>query len=142
MDCTTYPPANALNYCASKDYGPGILNVGELFPYVSDTPMVLFTNLATDRKQVVGVDADLLPAVVIEQPDDLAPGTVYRVQVVGLNDVEGINPLTFYPYLFDQASGNYAPDTDNSTEGVTVQFVKLFAGDDVHSHTDQWMTLQ
>lgn len=136
MDCTTYPLANALNYCAAEGYAPGKLHLGTIEGEL--IPDVLLINLASGRIQRASVDPDQLPEVVIDQPDDLSPGHTYRVLVVGKSDVEGISPIEFFPFVFD---GEDYVAAEEAVAGVSVPFVKVFDGNDVHSHAEQWITL-
>lgn len=138
MDCTTYPLANALNYCSTDGYGPGLLHIGTI---EGDTaPMVLLTNLASGRVQVAAAIADQLPEIVIEHPADLSPGHTYRVVVVAQSDVQGIRPLPFFPFVYDGEADDWDVATD-AVQGVSVPFVKMFDGDAVHSHSEQWVSL-
>lgn len=138
--CEALPLASPLNYCGSKAYGPGILHVGVL--PVDREPnglIVVLKNLATGRQQIVPLQGDL-DVVEIEQPADLAPGTFYELKVCAKTDTEGINPVAFFPYFFTGSDYVTGYDTVN---GVNVKFVKLFDGDgDVHSHEDQYITLE
>lgn len=138
--CDPLPLAHPLNYCASAPYDqPGTLHIGVLpADRAADTLAVLLTNLATGRQQITGL-INGLDVVDIEQPTDLAPGTIYEIRVIAKTDTVGINPIPFFPYLFE--SGDYI--TAYSTiDGVNVKFIKIFDGLAVHSHEEQYITLE
>lgn len=137
--CDPYPLGLPLNYCAAEGYGPGILRIGTLAEDREEGQLaVILTNLATGRPQIAALVGDDLAVVDIEQPQDLSPNTVYEIKVVGINDTTGINPVPFFPYLYE--GGTYI--TAYSTiEGVNIKFIKIWDGMDVHSHSEQYVTL-
>ena len=142
--CDPYPLAQPLNYCASVSTSageePGTLHIGVLpADREADTLAVLLTNLATGRTQIAGLIGDDLDVVAIQQPTDLSPGTVYEVVVIALTDVMGINPIPFFPYLYESAGYITAYST---VDGVNVKFIKIFDGLDVHSHAEQFICIQ
>lgn len=137
--CDPYPMAVPLNYCSTEDYGPGVLRIGTL--PVDREPgglAVLLTNLATGRVQIAGLVGDDLEVVDIEQPQDLAPGTVYEIKVTAVTDTTGIHPIPFFPYMYEGGAYITAYDT---IQGVNVKFIKIFDGLDVHSHSEQYVAL-
>jgi hypothetical protein len=138
--CETLPRAEDLSYCTSKNYGPGLLYIGEVDAAISD-PAVTLTNRATGRIQILAPDAGELPEVVVPMPDDLTPGQLYELRVVASTALLGIDPIPFIPYVYDATADAFVVDTDQ-VEGVMVKFVKIFAGADVHQYEEQWITLR
>jgi hypothetical protein len=138
--CETLPRAEDLSYCTAKNYGPGLLHIGEVAAALTD-PAVTFTNRATGRVQIVGIDTNELPNIVVSIPTDLSPGTLYELRVVAPTAFLGIKPVAFTPDVYDEATDAFVPGTD-AVMGVTVKFVKVFAGPDVHPYEDQWITLR
>ena len=138
--CDTLPRAEDLNYCTGQPYGPGILHIGEVANQLTD-PAVTLTNRATGRVQILGVDTNQLPAVVVDMPSDLSPGQLYELRVVAPTEFIGIKPVPFTPYQYDFATTTFIPATD-TVMGVTVKFNKIFAGPDVHQHGQLWITLR
>ena len=141
--CDPYPLAQPLNYCSSVSTSageiPGTLHIGTLSEDREDGGLaVLLTNLATGRTQISGLVGDDLALVSIDQPTDLAPGTVYEVKVVAVTDTTGISPIPFFPYLYQ--SGGYIT-AYSTVDGVNIKFIKIFDGLDVHSHEEQYVTL-
>jgi hypothetical protein len=134
MSCTSFPNANALNYCG------GDLYIGAVADTVTITPDVLFTDLSTGKVDRVGATAYNLPDILVTQPTDLTPGHYYSIQVVGPGDVEGISPIEFTPYTMDPATGDHTA-TGDAVEGVKVRFIKIWTEGDIHSHEEQWITL-
>ena len=138
--CTTTPRAEDLSYCTAKNYGPGLLHIGEVAAVLTD-PAVMLTNRATGRVQIMPIDIAELPAVVATMPTDLSPGQLYELQVVSPTASLGIKPVAFTPYVYDTATDTFIPGTD-AVMGVMVKFVKVFDGMDVHQYEEQWVTLR
>ena len=138
--CETLPRAEDLSYCTSKNYGPGLLYIGEVAATVSD-PAVTLTNRATGRVQILAPDTDLLPEVVVDMPDDLTPGQLYELRVVAPTAYLGISPIPFKPYVYDATADAFVVDTDD-VQGVMIKFIKVFAGANVHQYEEQWITLR
>lgn len=137
--CTSYPLANQLNYCGSKDYGPGIINIGTLEEDREPGSLsVLLTNLATGFVHLCSLYGEDLATVSIEMPSGLSPATMYEIKVVGKNDLEGIAPVDFFPFDWDGTDWTVAYDT---VGGVNVKFIKIHANDGIHSHEEQFITL-
>ncbi len=138
--CDPLPLAQPLNYCGSSPYDqPGTLHIGILpADREADTLAVLLTNLATGRQQIAGLIGTDLEVVDIEQPTDIAPGTVYEIRVIAKTDTVGINPIPFFPYFYDGSSYIAGYST---VDGVNIKFIKIFDGLDVHSHEEQYVTL-
>lgn len=146
--CGNTPRANDLNYCTTShgaSYSGAILHVGELvagYDFAGDTLAVLFKDMATGRVTLTTPNEDAFPAIEVIQPGDLSPGAMYEITLVGPSEAAGIQPLPFYPYAYSTGSGNYAASTDTA-DGVFVKFTKVFDGNgDVHSHTEQWISLR
>lgn len=137
--CNPLPTANPLNYCGAKEYGPGTIHVGVLpADREADGLCVLLRNLATNRTQIVALQGDL-DVVEIQQPTDLSPSSFYELKVCAVTDIEGINPIAFFPYFY--SGSDYVAGYD-TVDGVNVKFIKIFDGDGaVHSHADQYITL-
>jgi hypothetical protein len=138
--CTTTPRANDLSYCTAKDYGPGLLHIGEVAATVTE-PAVTLTNRATGRVQMVPIDTDQLPAVVGFMPADLSPDSLYELRVVAPSSFLGISPIAFTPYQYDEATDTFIP-ADDAVLGVMVKFIKIFDGADVHQYEEQWISLK
>jgi hypothetical protein len=138
--CSTTPRAEDLSYCTAKDYGPGLLHIGEVAAAITD-PAVTLTNRATGRVQLLAIDTGELPAVVATMPVDLSPGTLYELRVVAPTAFLGIKPVAFTPYEYDEATDTFIPATD-AVMGATVKFSKIFDGADVHQYEEQWVTLR
>lgn len=138
--CDTLPRAEDLSYCTAKNYGPGLLHIGEVAAALTD-PAVTLTNRATGRVQILGIDTNELPAIVADMPTDLSPGTLYELRVVAPTSFLGIKPVAFTPYVYDEATDTFIPGAD-AVMGVTVKFVKVFAGQSVHQYEEQWITLR
>ena len=138
--CTTTPRAEDLSYCTAKDYGPGLLHIGEVAAPITD-PAVTLTNRATGRVQLLSIDTDELPAVVATMPTDLSPGQLYELRVTAPTAYLGIKPVPFTPYEYDDATDTFIPAAD-AVMGVTVKFVKIFDGADVHQYEQQWVSLR
>ena len=138
--CSTTPRAEDLSYCTAKNYGPGLLHIGEVAADLTD-PAVTLTNRATGRVQIMPVDIAELPAVVATMPTDLSPGQLYELQVVAPTASLGIKPVAFTPYVYDEATDTFIPGND-AVMGVMVKFVKVFDGLDVHQYEEQWITLK
>lgn len=137
--CDPYPLGLPLNYCTAQGYGPGILHIGTLSEDREEGQLaVLLKNLATGRTQIAGLVGDDLALVDIEQPTDLSPSTLYEIKVVAVNDTMGINPVPFFPYLYEGGAYITAYST---VDGVNIKFIKIFDGLDVHSHEEQYVTL-
>jgi hypothetical protein len=138
--CSTTPRAEDLSYCTAKNYGPGLLHIGEVAAALTD-PTVTLTNLATGRVQLLQIDINELPAVVATMPTDLSPGQLYELRVVAPTAYLGIKPVAFTPYVYDEATDTFIPGAD-AVMGVTVKFVKVFDGPNVHQYEEQWVTLR
>lgn len=131
--CEQYPIALPLNYCGDDQ---ATIHLGTLSaPREEGELAVLLTNAATGRKQICEIVGEDLDLVDILHPSGLSPGTVYRIQVVGVSDVIGIAPVPFFPYD-KEFNVSYT-----SEEGVYVKFVKIFDGTSVHSHDEQYIIL-
>jgi hypothetical protein len=138
--CETLPRAEDLSYCTAKNYGPGLLHIGEVDAALTD-PAVTLTNRATGRVQILAPDTGLLPLVVVPMPTDLSPGQIYELRVVAPTAYLGIKPVAFKPFEYDDSTDTFVPATD-AVMGVTVKFIKVFAGPDVHQYEEQWITLK
>lgn len=137
--CEPYPLAQPLNYCSTGDDGPGLLQIGTLPEDREDGGLaVLLKNLATGRTQISPLVGDDLALVTIEQPEDLSPSTVYEIKVIAITDTDGINPIPFFPYLYE--SNDYIT-AYSIVDGVNVKFIKIWDALDVHSHEEQFVTL-
>ena len=140
--CTTYPAANDLSYCAPiYGYGPGLLRIGELVNNVLTEPIAFLQNKATGRIQTLPLDPDNVPLLLAEFPDDLSPHTLYELWVNAQSPTSGIVPVTFYPYQYTPATGLFTVAAD-AVEGVTVKFIKLHDGANIHGYETQWITLK
>jgi hypothetical protein len=138
--CETLPRAEDLSYCTAKNYGPGLLHIGEVDAALTD-PAVTLTNRATGRAQILAVDVSALPQVVVTMPGDLSPGTLYELRVVAPTSFLGIKPAPFLPFQYDYVASTFIPATD-PVQGVTVKFIKVFDGASVHQYEEQWISLR
>lgn len=136
--CDTNPTATSLNYCGT---GEALIHVGTLpTPREESGLLVMLTNLANGRIEVCELVGDDLETVTIDHPAGLAPSTFYEIKIVGVTDTTGIHPIPFYPYEFDGSEFIVSPYS--TVQGVVVRFNKLFNGAAVHSHTEQFITLE
>lgn len=140
--CTSELRANDLNYCgAGSYYGSGSIHIGTVANGTAGELIVKLTSLSSGYAHTINAETDELPVVTIAHPTDLAPNCVYRVEVIGRNDHQGVGILPFKLFGYTPSTGQFAA-TGDYVNSALVRFVKLFDYDgDVQPATEQWLTI-